>query len=152
MSDKSFYTKVAGVSKKNANGSSRQKIIEECVWKGHPLDLIPEPNNPYDKNAVGVWWSNDRQIGYLSAEVAEEISGEIAAGTPVSAVVTDVTGGDEDRRTRGVNILIRIGADAEAAIAVSAQKKKSKNKGTLLLVLLVVVACIIISLLIGVLR
>jgi hypothetical protein len=74
MSNKSFHTKVAGVSKRNPDKTSRQKIIKDYVARGHSLDLKREPDNPYDKNAVGVWWTDHYQIGYLSSEVAEEIS------------------------------------------------------------------------------
>lgn len=142
MKSNSFHTKLAGVSKKNSDGSSRQKIIEECVWKGHPLDLIPEPDNPYDKNAVGVWWSKDRQIGYLSAQVAETVSPLISQGIPVSAVVTDVTGGDGDNRTRGVNVLISIGDEINTAETTAQKKKTSKPFPVALVVFLIFVVAI----------
>lgn len=37
--------------------------------EGIPVDLVPEPDNPYDSNAISVRWRN-RVLGYLSREDA----------------------------------------------------------------------------------
>jgi hypothetical protein len=49
--DKHFYTSVVGTTHKNEWGSSRQEAIGECI-SGTLLDLIREPDNSYDPNAV----------------------------------------------------------------------------------------------------
>ncbi len=69
------------------------------------LILKREPQNPYDKNAVAVWilarafifFTSEVQIGYLNAEVAEEIARYIDKG------------GSDEKRTLGVNILLTKG-------------------------------------------
>jgi len=45
------YTKIAGTSHTNPDGTSRQKLIKK-LKEGASLDLVREPDNPYDKNAI----------------------------------------------------------------------------------------------------
>ncbi len=56
-------TKVAGVTFGN-----RQSIIKK-IKVGDPVDLVPEPRNKDDPNAVKVVW-HGKHIGYLPATVA----------------------------------------------------------------------------------
>ena len=65
--------KVAGVTMPNPDGSDRQTIIETDVAAGMSLRLVRDPSNPYDSKAVAVW-VNQRQIGYVPAEYAAQIS------------------------------------------------------------------------------
>ena len=51
--DREFQTKVVGVTFENADGASRQRIIAKCGI-GEDIDLVPEPDNPHDANAVAV--------------------------------------------------------------------------------------------------
>lgn len=82
-----------------------------------PLILKREPKNPYDKNAVAVWilarafifFTSEVQIGYLNAEVAEEIARYLDEGGSVFGTITEVTGGVGKKPTLGVNILLRKG-------------------------------------------
>lgn len=94
-----FDTIVAGVTKNNAAGKDRQKIIEnylkddnfydkfdknsddywspqdikESNWEvyqydlheSNTIELIPEPDNPYDKNAIKVIHKEMGDIGYI---------------------------------------------------------------------------------------
>jgi len=68
-----YETKVAGVSKDNADGTSRQEIIRREVAEGDKLTLEAEPTNHYDANAIKVRSSNGSQIDYLNKEIASEI-------------------------------------------------------------------------------
>lgn len=68
-----YETKVVGVSKDNADGSSRQEIIKREVAEDDKLLLEAEPDNPYDPNAVKVLSKDKNQIGYLNKEMAETI-------------------------------------------------------------------------------
>lgn len=106
-----FNTKLVGVTKPAPDGTDRQRIIAKFVSEGMILELKPEPENKYDKNAIGVWihvkgfFSNKRfHIGYISAEIADRLSGEIQGGKEVKAKVKNVTGGSG--RALGVNISI----------------------------------------------
>jgi hypothetical protein len=71
----SHYTRVAGVTFNN-----RQRVIERC-YKGQRVTLHPEPDNPYDTNAVAVFavfvdllFEIEEQIGYLPAALAAELA------------------------------------------------------------------------------
>jgi hypothetical protein len=60
--------KVVGVTFSNEDGSSRKAIILEM--KGNEvIDLVREPENKYDANAIKVLADN-RQIGYIGKEYA----------------------------------------------------------------------------------
>ncbi|MGO4894209.1 HIRAN domain-containing protein [Flavobacterium sp. W21_SRS_FM6] len=107
-----FNTKVAGVKQKNQDGTERQKYIIKYCKEGMPLTLIPEPDNAYDPNAISVWItaksffsSKSYQIGYISAEIADRLSGEMQRGKKVQAFIKDITGGNSDK-AYGVNITI----------------------------------------------
>lgn len=114
MTSGTFHSKVAGVTAKNPNGRDRQDYIRAFCKSGMPARLIREPANPYDKNAVGVWitarslifFTADVQIGYLMADVAEEISRRLDDGETVACEITDVTGGTHGKAALGVNILL----------------------------------------------
>lgn len=71
--EKAFYIKIAGTSHRNTDGSSRREAINSC----RPLDVlqvIPEPDNPYDSNALAVFNPSGVQIGYLESRLAGEIA------------------------------------------------------------------------------
>jgi hypothetical protein len=114
MTSGTFHSRVAGVSFRNADGSSRQGYIRDFCRPGMEIILRREPHNRYDSNAVAVWvkrsvliiFTSEIQIGYLNAQVAEEIAEYIDDGGMVVGQITEVTGGTRDKRTFGVNILL----------------------------------------------
>ncbi len=107
-----FFTKVTGVTQRNADGSLRQDIIEdlEDEWRARgalKLSLRREPDNPYDRNAVAVLDQEGRQIGYLSRQVASTVAPRLDRGEVVHAELRAVTGGGLTHNY-GVNIKIAI--------------------------------------------
>jgi hypothetical protein len=74
--DKHFYTRVAGVSYANSDGSSRQSLIQQCKERDR-IVLVQEPECPYDSSAVRVENSSGSQLGYLPSNVSAERSGQI---------------------------------------------------------------------------
>jgi hypothetical protein len=46
------------------------------------------------------------QIGYLNADLAEEIAKHIDSGGRVECIISEVTGGVRGKSTRGVNVLL----------------------------------------------
>jgi restriction system protein len=112
---KTFYSKVAGVSHKNEDGRSRQSIIKRLEGF-ETLAFKPEPNNRFDPNAVAIWvdliddpWGDyEYQIGYLNSELAAEFTERTKTGHRFEGSITEVTGGEEDQPTRGVNIEITL--------------------------------------------
>ena len=110
---KHFFTKVAGVTHDNEDGTSRQGILKECS-PGEILTLACEPDNPHSKWAVKVCRDNGEQIGYLSDHIAGNamgagwcVSKHIQRDYAVDAWVMQVTGSGKKRR--GVNIAVVIG-------------------------------------------
>lgn len=104
-SEDSIGSKVAGVTKRNNDGSDRQEIIKSKCRPGDPLILKREADNPYDPNAVKVLLRSGEQIGYLNEMRAEQVSALMAAGKPMLAKVLEVTGGRPGENF-GVNIEI----------------------------------------------
>jgi HIRAN domain len=52
-----------------------------------PLRLIPEPTNPHDPNAVGVWDETGRvQLGYVPKEFAPHVAQAMRTGLPRQAM------------------------------------------------------------------
>ncbi|NQZ75635.1 MAG: hypothetical protein HRT61_05915 [Ekhidna sp.] len=87
-----YETKVVGVSKDNADDTSRQQIIHEEVAEGDRLSLRKEPGNPFDPHAIQVLSSKGNQIGYLNKKLAEEISIALDSDAEVHVVATWVNG------------------------------------------------------------
>ena len=86
MAQKNYTIKVVGESFDNEDGTSRQKIIKRTNI-GDPVSLIREPDNRYDKNAVGVHVIGKGQIGYVSRENAEWIADVLDSGKDVSTKI-----------------------------------------------------------------
>ncbi len=90
---RSLLTRVVGVS-----FGRRQKLIEN-LQPGDIIQLRPEPQNAYDKNAIAVW-SDGGMIGHLNRSLAKSLAGAVKS---LTAVVMRV-GGDEGRM--GCSILL----------------------------------------------
>jgi hypothetical protein len=61
---KTRYSKVAGVTHPNADGSDRQYFVSRCC-AGERISLVREPDNPHDRFAVKVIRRDGKQLGYL---------------------------------------------------------------------------------------
>lgn len=75
-----LHTYVAGVTHENRDGSSRQAIIKKYGDELNLIELRPEPDNPFDSEAIAVWMNtgdkNDYkylQIGYLSKDFIQRM-------------------------------------------------------------------------------
>ena len=89
-------TNVAGVTHRNSDGSSRQKILkrmQEEYYEGDLLYLESEPENPYDENAIKVMNAEDEQIGYLSRDLAKTLAKRMDNGEEFYVELLEVTGG-----------------------------------------------------------
>ncbi|MEO9485122.1 MAG: HIRAN domain-containing protein [Ekhidna sp.] len=87
-----YDTKVVGVSKDNADGSSRQEIIRREVLEDDKLSLAAEPTNPYDSNAIQVLSKFGNQIGYLKKDIAETILPALKNNTEIHVTAKWVNG------------------------------------------------------------
>ena len=54
-----------------------ESLEDESFDPGRRLELVPEPTNEHDPNAIGIW-NADRtlQVGYVPAAVAPEVAGD----------------------------------------------------------------------------
>ncbi|PKM80938.1 MAG: single-stranded-DNA-specific exonuclease RecJ [Firmicutes bacterium HGW-Firmicutes-14] len=94
-----FYSKVAGVTYDD------RQTVAAGLAAGERLDLVREPGNPHDSNAVKVETGEGIQVGYLNARLAGHFAPLLDKGESYSAYVSQVTGGSD--RNYGVNIIIR---------------------------------------------
>lgn len=76
---------VVGAEHPNKDGGNRRSEIIFCD-RGEPVELVPEPKNKVDPQAVMVLSARGFQIGYLTAERAPWIGAKIRAGEPVTAI------------------------------------------------------------------
>ena len=88
-----FTTRVAGVS-------FRQQEISECI-EGDDVELVREPDNRHDSNAIRVD-SDYGQIGYIPSETAVSLAPKMDRGNAVHAYIEAITGGTDDKPTMGV--------------------------------------------------
>jgi hypothetical protein len=68
---------VVGADHPNKKGPARRFEIALCL-PGEPVNLIPEPKNPFDPRAIAVYSQRGIQIGYVRAERAALIGGVMA--------------------------------------------------------------------------
>jgi HIRAN domain len=100
-----FHTKIVGVTYKNSDGTHRQKLISQCQ-AFETLDLDHEEDNAHDPNAVRVCRQNGQQLGYLNANLADEIVSKSKKGYRFVTVIKAITGGQRRGMSFGVNLLI----------------------------------------------
>jgi single-stranded-DNA-specific exonuclease len=96
-----IYSKLQGVTRHNPDGSSRQEIIAQLCYQGQQL-LLMRQTSQYSRNEIGVYVAF--QIGHVNPELADLLAPIIDQGGVVRAHVTEITGGTEEKPTRGVNV------------------------------------------------
>jgi hypothetical protein len=102
-----FYTKLAGATYKNDDGSDRQDILSTCC----PLQALRvehDNNNPHDPNAIRVCTEDGRQIGHLFRDLASDVWWRMQHHFTYAAFSANITGGTEDHPTMGMNILLLV--------------------------------------------
>ena len=56
------------------------ELQDDAFAPGHPLAIVPEPENEHDPNALAIWDGELRvQAGYVPAEVARELAPPLQA-------------------------------------------------------------------------
>lgn len=76
---------VVGADYSNKRGPTRRFEIE-LIEAGEPVDLVPEPKNPADPQAIAVHSCRGVRIGYIRAERAPFIQKMLREGHDVRAV------------------------------------------------------------------
>lgn len=103
---------VVGADHPNRNGGNRRFEILLCA-PGEPVELVPEPRNPVDPNAIAVFSVRAVQLGYLTADRAPWIGGMLRNGREMKAVFQHAT---------RPGAAIRIGFDGEAPVLSSVER------------------------------
>lgn len=98
---KEIHTKVAGVTFKNSDGSSRQEMLSYC-FDGDQLELRPFTYKGAPAYAI---FDGGVQIGNIPAETAQVIYDQ-ADGLVIRAEIAEITGGDGLKY--GCNILVKL--------------------------------------------
>lgn len=96
----SFHTKLAGVT-----FEGRQDVLVR-LSPGAPLRLVRQPENQYDANACALFDPHGEQVGFLNRRLAAALTPAIDSGVEYDVEVTEVTGGDAEGRSLGVNVLV----------------------------------------------
>jgi hypothetical protein len=97
---------VVGADHRNKDKSNRLFEILLSV-PGEPVDLIPEPKNPVDPQAVAVFSCRGIQIGYIRAERAQLIRSYLSRGRITDAIF-------QAQATWGA--IVRVGLDGDDAV------------------------------------
>ncbi|MFY7788559.1 MAG: HIRAN domain-containing protein [Thermoflexibacteraceae bacterium] len=84
-----IHTKITGTAYRNPDGNDRQVIITK-MKVGEKLLLIPEPTNPYDKDAIQLVRVTGELVGYLEMDLALEIKSRLLRKTLVEATVSNI--------------------------------------------------------------
>ncbi len=90
---------VVGIDFPNADGSNRRSEAMMTL-PGESVDLIPDPKNKHDSNAIAVVSPRGIQLGYLNAERASYVGGRMSRGEDVIAIFQGINGGSAFIRLR----------------------------------------------------
>jgi hypothetical protein len=90
---------VVGIDFPNADGSNRRSE-GMMTLPGELVELVPEPRNQHDGNAIAVIGPQGVQLGYLNAERAPYIGGRMSRGEDVLAILQGIDGGSAFIRVR----------------------------------------------------
>lgn len=109
-----YSTQLRGVSHENDDGSARRDILRKCSI-GEEVELIPEPENLFDANAVKVCRSNGEQLGYLPArsQLAKKLEQGCTFRARIKNIRTFHRKGDE-RMSAELDIEVLSGGGAQA--------------------------------------
>ena len=81
---------VVGIDYPNKRGPARRFEVEMCS-PGEPIELRPEPHNPYDEHAIAVFSCRGVQLGYLKSERAVWIGTLSRQGRAISGIFQGTT-------------------------------------------------------------
>jgi hypothetical protein len=100
---RSFYSKIHGVTFKNANGVKRQVVIDNCRV-GEDLHLIPEPTNRHDADAVKICRKDGECLGYWTGD--GRMAGQLARGAKFRVRISRIYPLRSDESRHGVALFV----------------------------------------------
>jgi hypothetical protein len=108
-----YFCVVNGVTHSNDDGTSRSEAMQLCSIRD-TVNLVPDPGNIHDPDAIRVVLPSGQQIGYISARQAGRFAGEVHLLTAtVHSRVKDEWGNDTIK-LRVVNSLEKQAHDAHS--------------------------------------
>ncbi len=122
--DTDIFTKIRGISQ-------YQSAVRWCK-PGTQLQLVREPANPYDRNAIAVYVFGGtlskklRQVGYLSEDLAERFASHVDLGLDLTAIVLEPTG--KRGQAQGVNILLSYPKEQRKAIERKIAAERARER------------------------
>jgi hypothetical protein len=90
---------VVGIDFPNADGSNRRSEAMMTL-PGESVEMVPEPKNKHDSNAIAVISPRGIQLGYVNAERAPYIGSRMSRGEDVEAIFQGMDGGSAFIRVR----------------------------------------------------
>lgn len=99
------FSKVAGVSYFNNNGTDRQSVLAKCK-PGEQLILKHDPANEHSECAIEVRRTTGQQLGFVPEWLAQEIRATTDSGYRVLAVLKEITESDDEDSYLGANFLV----------------------------------------------
>lgn len=116
-----FYFTVAG------SFSERQNLIQKKSFKKfgdrYDLTLIPEPENPFDKNAIIIYAKRYGQIGYVPATIAEQVNDFIITFPNYALNYETVAARPFDPNDNSLNVEIKLYAIELSESIISSEQK-----------------------------
>jgi len=102
---RTFHKQIHGITHRNGDGSSRQKIIADC-YDGEELVLVPEPSNQYDPGAVKICRKNGDQLGYWPSDA--QIADQVRNGWTFRVTIDEIYPFEENRKKHGVKMRVDV--------------------------------------------
>ena len=122
-----FFSKIAGVSFTNRDGSSRQAALARCR-AGENLRLVREADNPHDEEAVAVYSKRGEQLGYVTERANDDVAIWLDDGMRVEAFITQITGGAPGEHHGANIVLVRVdGEESDRALLDYAARVVREN-------------------------
>ncbi|WP_426257007.1 HIRAN domain-containing protein [Sphingomonas sp. DC2300-3] len=90
---------VVGIDFPNTDGSNRRSEAMMTL-PGESVELVPEPKNKHDSNAIAVISPRGIQLGYVNAERAPYIGSRMSRGEDAEAIFQGMDGGSAFIRVR----------------------------------------------------
>lgn len=115
MNTRTLNIRVAGVTYEN-----RQSIIAGLLLTD-PARIVPEPENPYDPNALAVHVAHEGKVshvGYIPRDMAAQIA-PVIDGESFDCTIAEITGGfmlpDDTLANYGLRLRVELPDEAGAA-------------------------------------
>ena len=112
-----WFTTTTYAPKQLAGATHYQETIRACRV-GMPAQLVREPNNPHDPNAIAVF-VNRQKVGYFARDVAEWAAKNIDSGrVRYKSVVEEVWSfvGDDDQEIYLISVTMQVQESREVEV------------------------------------